>query len=169
MAREIPVLPDVGSRMVAPGARSPADSAASIIASAGRSLTEPVGLRSSSLAQRRTSGDGESRGSPTSGVPPTESISESKRTRGPGRSGGPARDRGQDGDVVAVADRRGQPAEETDVLVVEVDVDEAAQLVVLDQSLPQAWVPALQIGEELVDRRPGPLDGLRAFGVGTKD
>ena len=45
--------------------------------SAGRSLTEPVGLRSSSLAHSRTSGDGDSRGSPTSGVLPTESSSES--------------------------------------------------------------------------------------------
>ena len=73
MASEIPVLPDVGSRIVHPGRRVPSFSARSIIASAGRSLIEPVGLRSSSLAHSRTSGLGDSRGSPTSGVPPTDS------------------------------------------------------------------------------------------------
>ena len=77
IASEIPVLPDVGSRIVQPGRSRPAFSAASTMYSAGRSLTEPVGLRSSSFAHSRTSGDGESRGSPTSGVLPTESSSES--------------------------------------------------------------------------------------------
>ena len=72
MASEMPVLPDVGSRIVQPGRRVPSFSASSIIFSAGRSLIEPVGLRSSSLAQRRTSGLGDSLGSPTSGVLPTE-------------------------------------------------------------------------------------------------
>ena len=73
----MPVLPDVGSRIVQPGRSSPSFSACSTMYSAGRSLTEPVGLRSSSLAHSRTSGDGDSRGSPTSGVLPTESSSES--------------------------------------------------------------------------------------------
>ena len=63
--------------MVAPGRSRPAFSACSTMDSAGRSLTDPVGLRSSSLAHSRTSDDGESRGSPTSGVLPTESSSES--------------------------------------------------------------------------------------------
>ena len=77
IASEMPVLPDVGSRMVHPGRSWPDFSACSTIHSAGRSLTEPVGLRSSSLAQSRTSSDGDSRGSPISGVLPTESSSES--------------------------------------------------------------------------------------------
>ena len=72
MASEMPVLPLVGSRIVAPGVSTPDFSASSIIRSAGRSLIEPVGLRSSSLAQRRTSGDGDIVGSPTRGVCPTE-------------------------------------------------------------------------------------------------
>ena len=42
------------------------------IALAIRSLTLPVGLWPSSLVQSRTSGRGESLGSPTSGVPPTD-------------------------------------------------------------------------------------------------
>ena len=63
--------------MVAPGASSPSFSACSTMKNAARSLTEPVGLRSSSFAHSRTSVAGDSRGSPTSGVPPTESSSES--------------------------------------------------------------------------------------------
>jgi hypothetical protein len=74
IASEIPVLPEVGSITVWPGAIAPSASAASIIALATRSLTEPVGLRPSSLAKMRTLGFGESRGSSTSGVLPTASI-----------------------------------------------------------------------------------------------
>ena len=76
MASEMPVLPLVGSRIVAPGRSRPSASAARIMASAARSLIDPVGLRSSSLAQSRTSSLGESEGSPTSGVFPTESSRE---------------------------------------------------------------------------------------------
>jgi hypothetical protein len=72
IAIEMPVLPEVGSRIVHPGRRVPSFSASSIIRNAGRSLIEPVGLRSSSLAHRRTSGVGERCGNPTSGVLPTE-------------------------------------------------------------------------------------------------
>ncbi len=84
MASEIPVLPLVGSSSVSPGLITPSRSACSIIRSAGRSLMEPVGLRSSSLAQIRTCGPfssasqrGDSRCSPTSGVFPSASSSES--------------------------------------------------------------------------------------------
>src|SRR4051795_8467264 len=79
----MPVLPLVGSRIVQPGRRVPSFSACWIIASAARSLIEPVGLRSSSFAQRRTSGLGDSVGRPTSGVPPTEARRSSYRM-GPG-------------------------------------------------------------------------------------
>ncbi len=79
MASEMPVLPDVGSSTVAPGVSSPSASAFSIMASAGRSLIEPVGLRSSSLAHSRTCGAGDSEGSPTSGVSPTAASRESYR------------------------------------------------------------------------------------------
>jgi hypothetical protein len=44
IASEMPVLPDVGSRMVWPGWIAPRLSASSIIERATRSLTEPVGL-----------------------------------------------------------------------------------------------------------------------------
>src|SRR5680860_1783920 len=119
----MPVLPLVGSRIVQPGRRRPSFSACSIIFSAGRSLIEPVGLRSSSLAQRRTSGDGDSVGSPISGVPPTESRRLSKRIRG--LAAGYGR---QHHDLVAVGELGAQTAREPDVLVVHVQVDEAAQV-----------------------------------------
>jgi hypothetical protein len=70
IAREIPVLPDVGSRMVWPGRMSPRSSASSMSERATRSLIEPVGFADSSLAQIRTDGLGDSRLSSTSGVLP---------------------------------------------------------------------------------------------------
>ena len=70
IAREMPVLPDVGSRIVWPGWIAPFSSASSISERATRSLTEPVGLCDSSFAQMRTPGLGERRLSSTSGVLP---------------------------------------------------------------------------------------------------
>src|SRR5437016_5143999 len=66
----MPVLPDVGSRIVWPGAIRPFSSASSMSARATRSLTEPVGLNDSILAHSRTPGLGLSRRSSTSGVLP---------------------------------------------------------------------------------------------------
>src|SRR5262245_41311048 len=109
IARAMPVLPLVGSRIVSPGRRWPADSAARIIHRAGRSLTEPVGLRSSSFAHRRTSAEGDNRGKPTRGVPPHASsglsnLATSVRVGG-GRAPG---HRGQDRHRVAVVKLRVQ-------------------------------------------------------------
>ncbi len=70
IASEIPVLPEVGSRIVWPGRISPFSSASSISDRATRSLTEPVGLNDSILAQMRTPGLGDRRRSSTSGVLP---------------------------------------------------------------------------------------------------
>ena len=50
-ASPIPVLPDVGSIIVAPGLRIPFFSASSIIAFATLSLTLPVALKYSSLTR----------------------------------------------------------------------------------------------------------------------
>src|ERR1700760_3893148 len=66
----MPVFPEVGSRIVEPGPTAPLASASSISARATRSLTEPVGLRDSSLAQMRTPGLGDRRLSSISGVCP---------------------------------------------------------------------------------------------------
>ncbi len=62
IASEMPVLPEVGSRIVVPGPIAPFASASSISARATRSLTDPVGLRDSSLAQMRTPGFGREAG-----------------------------------------------------------------------------------------------------------
>src|SRR5215211_3593709 len=158
MASEMPVLPLVGSRIVEPTCSRPSFSAASIILIAARSLMEPVGLWSSSLAHSRTSEVGERLGSPTSGVPPSESTSEAKRAMGalPGggawravRRSAAARDRGEDGHRVAVLDLRVQGAGEAHVLVVDVDVDEAVQLALVgDQAVLQPGVLAVQVVDE---------------------
>src|ERR1700751_2027871 len=73
MASPTPVLPDVGSTSVPPGFSFPSRPACSIIASPIRSLTEPPGLRNSSLARIRAWPGGESLSSRTIGVPPTRS------------------------------------------------------------------------------------------------
>ena len=70
IASEMPVLPEVGSRIVWPGRISPCSSADSISDRATRSFTDPVGFADSSFAQMRTPGFGEKRLSSTSGVLP---------------------------------------------------------------------------------------------------
>ena len=70
IASPMPVLPLVASTTVCPGLSSPARSAASITPSARRSLTEPIGLKASSLAWSSTP-SGASRFSRTTGVRPT--------------------------------------------------------------------------------------------------
>src|SRR5712691_7205439 len=82
MASAMPVLPEVGSRMVRSRVRSPDASATSIIFFAMRSFVEPVGLLPSSFAQRRTPGWGDMRGMPTSGVFPIASRTSSNSTQG---------------------------------------------------------------------------------------
>ena len=73
------MLPDVGSTMVPPGFSRPARSAASIIATAGRSLTLPPGFVVSSFTASVATRpcDSDSRGSLTIGVLPMRSRMES--------------------------------------------------------------------------------------------
>src|SRR3954471_18684961 len=113
IASEMPVVPLVGSRIVQPACSFPSFSAASIIEMAARSLIEPVGLWSSSLAHSRTSDVGDSDGSPTSGVLPSESTSEAERAMAARWSAVPGGevpgsaatgDGGEDRDRVAVLD-----------------------------------------------------------------
>src|SRR5215467_1955100 len=73
MARPTPVLPEVGSTIVPPCFSFPSRSACSIIARPIRSLTDPPGLRYSSLARIRAWPGGESLSSRTIGVFPTSS------------------------------------------------------------------------------------------------
>jgi hypothetical protein len=73
MARPTPVFPEVGSTIVPPGLSRPSRSAASIIESPMRSLTEPPGFRYSSLARSSPGTSRESFSSRTIGVCPTSS------------------------------------------------------------------------------------------------
>src|SRR5581483_10495261 len=116
-ASEIPVLPLVGSSSARPGSSSPEASAASIIASATRSLIDPVGFAPSSLAYSWTPGFGDSRVSSTSGVPPT-------RSRTLGASLLATGHRRQQDHGHALADRRLELVEGADVLAVDVHVRE---------------------------------------------
>lgn len=70
MARAIPVLPLVGSRMMVSGVIRSAVSAASIMATPIRSFTLPIGLKDSTLASTVASRPFVTRFSRTSGVLP---------------------------------------------------------------------------------------------------
>src|SRR5215475_10703599 len=80
MARPTPVLPLVGSTSVPPGRSSPDCSAASIMRSAIRSLTEPPGLQYSTLASTSCYTPAATEPSRTSGVLPTRSITDSENS-----------------------------------------------------------------------------------------
>src|SRR6478752_3782917 len=149
MASEMPVLPLVGSITVQPGFSRPSASAAATIANAARSLIDPVGLRSSSFAHRRTSGAGDNRGNPTRGVPPTASTSESNRAIS-ARFSGPAGNCRQDRHLVTVGQRRLQRAAG-------------------HQPLAETGVPRIQVGDYLGQGRSGCGDGLFALGLRAQD
>src|SRR4029079_8552119 len=75
----MPVLPDVGSRMIESSLSRPRSSRSSTRSFATRSLTEPVGFVASSLAKIRTDGTGDIRGIATMGVWPIASRMSSYR------------------------------------------------------------------------------------------
>src|SRR5690349_13910231 len=150
MASPIPVFPDEGSRIVWPGCRVPSASAASTIATAMRSFTEPVGFWPSSLARMRTVGLGLRSERSTSGVLPTRSSTD--RTTGIDASSA-AGDGRQDGDDVVGADRRVELLEVPDVVVVPVDVDELVDRpVVVEQLAFEKRELAEEILEDRTDR-----------------
>src|SRR3954468_685200 len=131
MASEMPVLPLEGSRIVRPGYRSPRSSAASIMASATRSLTEPVGFSDSSLASSRTPGRGERRVSSTSGVSPTVArrpvcVVWCSVQLTPGLY--PSGHRRHHDDRGALAQRRVEAGAEANVLLVHEDVHEPVEV-----------------------------------------
>src|SRR6185369_13903229 len=76
-ARPMPVLPLVGSMIVAPGFNRPSFSAASIIARQIRSLMLPPGLNDSSFAHTSPQPSGTTRFSRTTGVAEIRSRGES--------------------------------------------------------------------------------------------
>src|SRR5438270_4011618 len=111
----MPVLPDEGSRIVWPGASVPSASAASTMATAMRSFTEPVGFWPSSLARMRTVGLGLRAERSNNGVSPTRSSTDRTTVTGARSAAGDGR---QDGDDVVGADRRVELVEITHVVVV---------------------------------------------------
>src|SRR6056297_1290983 len=162
MARAIPVLPLVGSSKVAPGCSKPSFSALVIIAKAARSFTDPVGLRSSSLAHRRTSGLGDNAGSPTSGVWPTESSKESKRMSAAGH-------RRQDRDRIPVGHLGTKTIEKADVFVIEVDVHEPTQAGLIDETVGDPRVAGVKVRHQLLQRSALRGDDFLASGVRAQD
>src|SRR3954447_4648628 len=158
MAREIPVLPLVGSRMVQPGRKVPFASAARIICRAARSFTEPVGLRSSSFAHNRTSPPGDSRGNPTRGVWPTESAKSAYRVTWWRSAAGDRREHDHD---IAVGRGRAEATVEAYVFVVDVHVHELTQASALDETVLEAGMPAFHVVDHLKQVRSVTLDALR--------
>src|SRR5436305_4453383 len=131
MARPMPVLPDDGSSSVWPGFSVPSASASSIMLRAMRSFTDPPGFWPSSLARMRTAGFGLSRLTSTSGVSPISSAMSPKYAIST------AGDRGQDRDLVVVANLRVQLVEVPHVVVVHVYVDELVKGAVLGDDPPR--------------------------------
>ena len=76
-ASPIPVLPEVASTMVPPGASAPDASAVRIMFSAMRSFDDPPGLRPSSFTSTRDSRPRVSECSSTTGVFPIRDATES--------------------------------------------------------------------------------------------
>src|SRR5262245_53252293 len=124
----MPVLPLVGSRRRRPGSSSPDASAASSIALAMRSLSEPLGFWPSSFANRRTDGLGESRASSISGVDPTRSRSDAGRVLASSTC-----HRWQQDELVPGANLGVEPLPGAHILAADVDVDEWGELPVLEQ------------------------------------
>src|SRR5512138_260736 len=119
----MPVFPDVASRRIESGPIRPERSRSSMSARATLSFTDPVGFAASSLASSRTCGDGESRGSSTTGVDPIASTMSPYRPWDVALAGAlvrstrlPARDRGQQPDLVPRVDPRVQAGEVAHVL-----------------------------------------------------
>src|SRR3990172_3035010 len=148
MARAMPVLPDVESRMVLPGRNFPVRMPSRTIHKAGRSLTDPPGLNPSSLAKMRTFEGSPSviRGISSSGVSPTRSRTDSTffgsfsadctRRRlvlavvmnDLGRPSNATGNGRNDGNTVAFLQTGFEVLQETNVVAVDVDVDETADL-----------------------------------------
>src|SRR6478752_6605447 len=80
-----------------------------------------------------------------------------------------AGDRGQHDDLVAVAEPGLEAAEEPDVLVVDVDVDEPAQVAAVEQPVLEPGVVALQVVDQRAQVGALAAHRLLAVGVGAQD
>src|SRR4051812_41810837 len=77
----------------------------------------------------------------------------------------PSRDGGNDGQLVAILDGRGEVVQVADVLVVEEQVDEPAQDALIEQALRDAGVLRAQGVEDSLHGRAGQLDHGLSVGV----
>src|SRR5215475_9227296 len=82
---------------------------------------------------------------------------------------GAASDRRQDSHRVAVGDRSRETADEADILVVQVHVDEPAQPRVVHEPLAQPVVTAVEVSEQFLERGTRALDRLCAAGIAAQD
>src|SRR5712691_4048552 len=173
IASAMPVLPLVGSRITrsVPGYSSPCASAASNIARAMRSLTDPDGLAPSSLAQIRTPAVGLKLGSSTNGVlPMARSIVVSERTAvSVIVEALAASHRGQDRDYVVFGDRCLEPIQVAHVFVVQIDVDEVAlRAAGLEQMTSEPRVAPIDVDDQLAQGRALGGDAALAPDAGPK-
>src|SRR3990172_13095029 len=191
MARAMPVLPDVESKMILPGRNFPVRMPSRTIHKAGRSLTDPPGLNPSSLAKMRTFAGSPSviRWISSSGVSPIRSRTDStffgslagNGTRrklvlavvmtGPSRLSISAGDGWNDGNTIAFLQTGFEVLLETNVVTVYVDVDEAANLAgFVADSLLDAGKMLLQVlhdGFDVITLRRnliGPLSEFTQWG-----
>ena len=85
-----------------------------------------------------------------------------------GRPGSAAGDGRDDADLVLRLDLGVEVVEVADVLVVDVDVDEPAQLGAVEDPLLQAGMLLEDLAEDLADGRAGRLDAVEPAGVGAE-
>src|SRR5271157_255479 len=79
-----------------------------------------------------------------------------------------SRDGGNDADLVVLGHRSGQVVEVANVLVVQVDIDEAAQFRAVEDSLAEGGKCGSQVREDLAHGCARRLDLILAPGVGTQ-
>src|SRR5208282_6630582 len=79
-----------------------------------------------------------------------------------------SRDGGNDADLVVLGHRSGQVVEVANVLVVEVDIDEAAQFLAVEEPLAEGGKCGSQVRENLAHGRARRLDPILAPGVGAQ-
>src|SRR5438105_1056042 len=143
--------------------RSPrvvATSRASLTASAEQQLRAPAARspgQSSSVMANACRPDSATRAATTLESTPPDIATATTAPRGSCSSGSSgtiaAGDGGDDGELVALADWRIEALAKADVGVIDVDVDELAQLAfVIVEAIPKTWVRRVEILQRVLDR-----------------
>src|SRR5438105_1293457 len=74
-------------------------------------------------------------------------------------------DRGNDAQLVAVLDGRGQVVKVANIFVIEVDVDESAHLPILEDTLGDRWELSCQVIQGTLYGASSNIDGCLALGM----